>query len=69
MSWAARTASRTAPRAQSMTSVVSTLRMPSSWQKPSSIAVTPVVSASVSSVRLPMPMSISTSGWRRRTSR
>ena len=35
MSWAARTVSRTAPRAQAMTSVVSTLRMPSSWQKPS----------------------------------
>src|SRR5215212_5035031 len=41
MSWAASTVSRTAPRAQSMTSVVSTLRMPSSWQKPISRAVTP----------------------------
>ena len=69
MSWAASTVSRTAPRAQSMTSVVSTLRIPSSWQKPISSALTPVVSASVSSVRLPMPMNISTSGWRRRTSR
>ena len=69
ISSAAMTASRTAPRAQSMTSVVRTLRIPSSWQKPISIAVTPVVSASVSSVRLPIPMNISTSGWRRRTSR
>ena len=69
MSCAARTASRTAPRAQWMTSVVRTLRMPTSWLKPISSAVTPVLSASVSSVRLPMPMNISASGWRWRTSR
>ena len=64
----ASTASRTAPRAQPMTSVVSTAPMPISWQKPISSAVTPAESASVSSVRLPMPMNISASGWRRRTS-
>ena len=63
------TASCTAPRAQWMTSVVRMLRMPSSWQNPISSAVTPVVSASVSSVRLPMPMNISASGCLRRTSR
>ena len=68
MIWAASTVSRTAPRAHPITSVVSTAPIPTSWQKPISSAVTPVESASVSSVRLPIPISISASGWRRRTS-
>ena len=62
------TASATAPRAQPITSVVSTAPIRSSWQKPINSAVTPVESASVSSVRLPIPISISALGWRRRTS-
>ena len=40
-----------------MTSVVSTLWIRSSWQKPSSIAVTPVVSASVSRPVMPLACS------------
>ena len=36
--------------------------MPTSWQKPISSAVTPVESASVSSVRLPIPISSSALG-------
>ena len=43
--------------------------MPSSWQNPIRSAFTPVVSASVSSVMLPMPISISAAGWRARTGR
>src|SRR5712671_2701119 len=42
--------------------------MPSSWQIAISSALTPVESAAVSSVRLPMPISISAPGYRRRAS-
>src|ERR1700674_3639716 len=48
--------SRTAPRAHGITSVVSTARTPTSWQMARSSAFTPVESAAVSSVMLPMPM-------------
>ncbi len=54
--------SRTAPRAQGMTSVVSTACTPSSSQMAISTAWTPVVSALVSSVMLPIPMSCLASG-------
>ncbi len=62
MSRRATSISRTAPRAHGITSVVNTERMPSSWQMATSSALTPVVSAAVNSVTLPMPMSISAPG-------
>ena len=40
----------------------STLRMPASWQNPSSITFTPAESTSVSSVRLPTPIIMARSG-------
>ena len=49
MSRRATSISRTAPRAQGITSVVSTARIPSSWQTATSSAFTPVLSAAVSS--------------------
>ena len=52
----------TAPRAQGMTSVVSTARTPSSSQMAIRSAFTPVVSALVSSVMLPMPIICPASG-------
>ena len=54
--------SRTAPRAQLMTSVVSTAPTPSSSQIASRSALTPVVSALVSSVMLPIPINCRASG-------
>src|SRR5436853_454797 len=45
-----------------MTSVVSTLRTPTSWQNPSSSTLTPAESTSVSSVRLPTPVIIAAPG-------
>ena len=45
-----------------LTCTTSRLRMCSSEQMPSSIAVTPLVSASVSSVKLPVPIRMSASG-------
>jgi hypothetical protein len=61
-------ASRTAVRQCGLTCTTRTLRMRSSDTIPISTAVIPVVSASVSSVRLPTPISISASGIRRRNS-
>jgi hypothetical protein len=46
--------------------VVSTARIRSSWQIAINNALTPVESADVSSVRFPIPISISASGHRRR---
>ena len=45
-----------------MTSVASTLRIPSSSQKPASSRLTPALSTSLSSVRLPIPIMISACG-------
>ena len=64
----ARSCSSTVRTVCGLTWTVSTLRIWSSEQSPASIAVTPELSASVSSVRLPVPISNSTSGQRRRAS-
>jgi Family of unknown function (DUF6513) len=56
----------TVRRVCGLTCTISTLRMASSEHTPSSSAVIPEVSASVSSVRLPVPISISASGRSRR---
>ena len=55
----ARSISRTDERAQLMTAVVSTARIESSWQNPINIVLTPAESTSVSSVRFPVPITIS----------
>ena len=68
MSRRATSISRTAPRAQGITSVVSTARTPVSSQMASSSALTPVVSALVSSVMFPIPISWAAVGYRRWTS-
>ena len=54
--------SSTVRRVCGLTCTTSTFLMCSSEAMPSSIAVMPVVSASVSSVRLPVPISISAFG-------
>ena len=59
---AARSISRTDERAQLITAVVSTLRIASSWQKPTNNVFTPAESTSVSSVRLPTPIMIAAWG-------
>ena len=58
----ATSASHTARRACLLTCVVRTAPARSSAAMPKSTALTPVVSASVSSVTLPMPIMIATSG-------
>ena len=58
----AQSASRTARRACGLTCVVSTAATFSSAQMPNSTALMPLVSASVSSVTLPTPIMIATSG-------
>ena len=62
----ATSSSRTLVRAQLMTWVVSTLETRSSWHTPANIMFTPAESTSVSSVRLPTPIKISSRGQRRR---
>jgi hypothetical protein len=68
MSRRAASCSSTVRRVCGETCTTSTLRMPSSEQMPISAAVTPWLSASVSSVKLPVPIRISTLGRRRRSS-
>ena len=58
----ARSCSSTVRRVCGLTCTTSTFLMWSSEAMPSRTAVMPVVSASVSSVRLPVPISISASG-------
>ena len=63
----AQSASRTARHAWALTCVVSTAATFNSAAMPISTALMPLVSASVSSVRLPMPIMIGTSGNRSRS--